>query len=66
MRTNIVLDDKIIEEAMKVSSAKTKKEIISKALKEFVENRKRLNLLDLEGKITFHEGYNYKGLREGK
>jgi len=66
MRTNVVLDDKIVEEAMKVSGAKTKKEVISKALKEFVETRKRLNLLNLEGKITFREDYDYKGLREGK
>ncbi len=66
MRTNVVLDDKIIEEAMKVSGAKTKKEVISKALKEFVETRKRLNLLDLEGKITFSKGYDYKKLRQEK
>ena len=66
MRTNIVLDDKIVEEAMKISGAKTKREVVSKALKEFVETRKRLNLLDLEGKITFHEEYHYKRLREEK
>ncbi len=64
MRTNIVLNDEIVEEAMKISGAKTKKEVISKALKEFVENRKRLNLLDLEGKIAFRKDYNYKSLRE--
>jgi len=51
---------------MKVSGAKTKKEVISKALKEFVETRKRLNLLNLEGKIMFREDYDYKGLREEK
>ena len=66
MRTNVVLDDKMIEEAMKVSGAKTKKEVISKALKEFVETHKRLNLLDLEGQITFSEDYDYKKLREEK
>ena len=66
MGINVVLDDKIVEEAMKVSGAKTKKEVISKALEEFVENRKRLNLLDVEGKIKFREDYDYKELREGK
>ena len=66
MRTNVGLDDKIVEEAMKISGARTKKEVIAKALKEFVETRNRLNLLDLEGKIIFRKDYDYKSLREGK
>jgi Arc/MetJ family transcription regulator len=66
MRTNVLLDDTLIEEALKLSSAKTKKEVIHEALKEFVESRKRLSLLDLSGKIKFAEGYNYKAMREGK
>ena len=66
MRTNIVLDDNLIKEAIKLSGLKTKKELIHLALKEFVENKRRLNLLDLEGKIEFAEGYDYKKLREAK
>lgn len=66
MRTNIVLDDELIEEAVKLSKAKTKKEAVNLALKEFVENRKRLNLLDLKGKIQFAQDYDYKKMREGK
>ena len=66
MRTNIVLDDALVQEALRLSGAKTKKEIISLALKEFVGNRKRRNLLDLAGKIQFRVNYDYKALREGK
>mgnify|MGYP000904988398 CR=1 FL=1 len=66
MRTNIVLDDELIEEAVKLSKAKTKKEAVNLALKEFVENRKRLNLLDLKGKVQFAQDYDYKKMREGK
>lgn len=66
MRTNIVLDDNLVEEALKLSKTRTKKELIHEALKEFVENRKRLDLLDLSGKIKFAEGYDYKAMREGK
>ncbi len=66
MRTNIVLDDALVEEAMILSGIKTKKELISKALREFVTTRKQLNLLDLDGKIDFSEAYDYKSLREGK
>ena len=66
MRTNIVLDEKLIEEAFKVSHAKTKKELVHQALKEFIENRKRLNLLELFGKIEFKNSYNYKRMRDEK
>ena len=66
MRTNIDLDEKIMSEALRLSKAKTKKELIHQALREFVENRRRLNLLDLEGKIKFAEGYDHKRMREGK
>ena len=66
MRTNIVLDDSLVEEALKLSRVKTKKELVNQALKEFVESRKRLNLMDLAGKIEFAKDYNYKALRIGK
>jgi len=66
MRTNIVLEDKLVKEAMKLARIKTKKELVNQALKEFVENRKRLNLMDIFGKIAFAKNYNYKALRQGK
>lgn len=66
MRTNIVLDDELLHEALKYTQVKTKRELVHLALKEFVENRRRLNLLDLDGKIEFAEGYDYKKLREGR
>ncbi|HID28479.1 MAG TPA: type II toxin-antitoxin system VapB family antitoxin [Desulfobacterales bacterium] len=66
MRTNIVLDDDLVREAFQYAKVKTKKELVHLALEEFVGNRRRLNLLDLEGKIEFAEGYDYKKVREGK
>ena len=66
MRTNIVLDDNLVEEALKLSGAKTKKDLVHQALQEFIDNRRRRNILDLDGKITFADNYDYKKLREGK
>ena len=66
MRTNVVIDDELINEAIKLSGAKTKKDVISFALREFVAARKRNNLLDLEGKIEFQDDYDYKALRENQ
>jgi Arc/MetJ family transcription regulator len=66
MRTNINLDDKLVEDAFKLSGARSKRELIHEALEEFVQNRRRLDLLNLEGRIEFAKGYDYKRVREGK
>lgn len=66
MRTNIVLDDSLLNEAFKYSKVHTKKEIINLALKEFVEHHRRKDMRKLRGKIQFAQGYDYKELRKGK
>ena len=63
MRTNIVLDEGLVKKAFKVSNIKTKRELITTALKEFVNNHLRKDIRDLRGKISFREGYDYKSLR---
>lgn len=63
MRTNIELNDTLIQEAMKYTSLKTKKDIVNEALREFVANHKRLSMMDLKGKIEFADGYDNKALR---
>lgn len=66
MRTNIVLDEEIVKEAFKYSKSKTKKDLIREALIEYVELKKKKNLLDLRGKIKFSDKYDYKQLRKDK
>jgi Arc/MetJ family transcription regulator len=67
MRTNVVLDDELVEEAFKFSQAiSTKRELIETALKEYVNTRKRKNLKELKGKIKFRTDYDYKKMRELK
>jgi Arc/MetJ family transcription regulator len=63
MRTNIVIDDQLLAEALRLSRAKTKKEVVHKALLEFVRNKKKLNLKELKGRVRFAEGYDYKKMR---
>jgi len=65
MRTNVVLDDNLVKNALKISGISTKKELIRVALKEFIKNRSRFNIRDLKGKISFESGYDYKSLRKG-
>lgn len=47
VRTNIEIDSDLLEEARLVSSLKTKKEIVFRALEEFVARRKRARLLEI-------------------
>ena len=56
MRTNIVLNDELVKEAFKYSGdVKTKRELVETALKEYVSNRKRKDLQEIRGKISFRE-----------
>jgi Arc/MetJ family transcription regulator len=67
MRTNIVLDDQLVDEAFKYAeNINTKKDLIEVALREFVKTRKMKNLRDLKGKIIFSDGYDYKKMRAGE
>jgi Arc/MetJ family transcription regulator len=63
MRTNIELDDSLMNEAFKYTGLKTKKALIDLSLKEFIENHKRMDLRDLKGKINFADSYDYKQMR---
>jgi len=64
VRTNIVIDDKLMEQAMRLSGLSTKKEVVERALREFVERHSRKDLLELRGKILFDSNYDYKAKRE--
>lgn len=64
MRTNIDIDETLLQEAFTFTEAKTKKELIHLALKEFIKNHNKKNLMDLKGKIEFDDKYDYKKMRE--
>lgn len=49
MRTTIDIDDKLFEEAKKLTAVKTKKELIHLSLKELVRKRRIEHLLGLYG-----------------
>jgi Arc/MetJ family transcription regulator len=61
MRTNIDLDDELMQQALQLSKINTKKEVIHEALKNYVGWMKRKQLLDLKGKVQW-EG-NLKEMR---
>ncbi len=63
MATNLSLNPKLIDEALKVSGERTKKAAVTRALEEFIARRKQKNLLDLMGKLEWDDAYDYKGER---
>jgi Arc/MetJ family transcription regulator len=60
MRTNIVLDDALVEEAFRYANVRTKKELVHLALREFIENHKRLDVRELRGTVHIRSDYDYK------
>jgi Arc/MetJ family transcription regulator len=64
VRTNIVIDDALLEEAFSLSRARTKKDLVHEALRELIRLRKRKDMTELAGSIEFHEGYDHKKLRK--
>lgn len=63
MRTNIVLDEELVAEAMRYANVKTKRELVDVALREFVAARRRRDVSELFGKIQIDPAYDYKALR---
>ena len=64
MRTNIDINEELLEEAFSVSQARSKKDLIHDALREYIRLKKRKDLTELAGTIEFYEGYNHKELRK--
>lgn len=63
MRTNIDLDDDLVAEAMKLSGAKTKKDVVDLALRTLIKTRKKKDLLDLVGHIDLDRDFDHKKVR---
>ena len=66
MPTNLKLNDKLVEETVKLGRFKSKREAVNTALAEFVQRRQRLRILELEGRIEFDPGWDYKKMRRGR
>lgn len=64
MRTNIVLDDELVTEAIRLTGIRTKRELVNLALKELIRSRKKKDLFQLAGKLDMREDFDYKALRD--
>lgn len=64
MATNIELNEKLVNKAMRLAKIKTKKDAVNLALQEFVERREQLKVIDLFGTVEFDTSYDYKEQRK--
>ena len=53
MRTNIVIDDKLMQDALKASGLRTKKEVVELGLQTLVRLSKQAKLRSLRGKVNW-------------
>ena len=53
MRTNIVLDDKLVERAQKLTGIKTKREVVQEALRTLILLREQAEIRNLRGKLKW-------------
>ena len=65
MRTNIVLDEKLVREAMKLAKVTTKREAVDVALRRFVQSGNQRKLLELKATGGLARNYDHKRVRSG-
>ena len=64
MPTNLAIDDKLIEDARRIGKHRTKRDAVNEALREYVQHRKQLRMLDLFHMVEFDPVYDYKKQRK--
>jgi Arc/MetJ family transcription regulator len=64
MASNLALDDKLLNEALRLGGHQTKKATVTEALQEYVQRRRQIRAIDLFGKIDFDSSYDYKKHRK--
>jgi len=53
MRTNIIIDDVLMEQALGISGFKTKKETVEEALKLLIKIKKQSQIRNFRGKLNW-------------
>lgn len=66
MATNLAIDAKLLEDALKAGNLKTKKDTVNEALREFIQRRKQAEILKLFATVDFDPDYDHKKGRAGK
>jgi Arc/MetJ family transcription regulator len=60
MATNLEIDENLIKEALELGGHPTQYAVVEEALREYVQRRKQLKILELFGMIEYDDDYDYK------
>lgn len=63
MPTNLAIDDALLDEALHLGGHRTKKATVNEALKEYIQRRRQLKILDLFGQIDYDPDFDPKEQR---
>ena len=64
MATYLKINEELLADALKLGGFKTKKEAVNTALEKFVQFKRQMQILELEGKVEYFEDYDYKKARK--
>jgi len=64
MPTNLVINDKLIENARRIGKHATKTAMVTEALNEYILRRKQIGILDLFHAVDYDPKYDYKAQRK--
>ena len=63
MATNLSIDPKLIDSALKLSGEKTKRAAVTRALEEFIARRRQKRVLDLLAQLQWDKDFDHKAER---
>ena len=66
MATNLAIDPELLNQAVAVSGARTKKEAVTIALQEFIARRERARIVDSFGTLEWDASYDHKADRRSR
>ena len=64
--TTLEIDQKLLSATLKAFGFKSKQEAVNTALSELLKHKKRLELVEMFGKVEYYPDYDYKKPRSRK
>jgi len=64
MNINIPVNEVLVQEALAVGNQETERDVVELALREYIQRRKQLKIVELFGTIDYDSDYDYKQQRQ--
>jgi len=64
MNINIPVNEVLVQEALAVRNQETERDVVEVALREYIQRRKQLKIVELFGTIDYDSDYDYKQQRQ--